>query len=383
MPRTIETSVNPKVLQWARESIGLGVNNVAKKVKLKEEAIRKWESGEGKIRLTQLEKLADIYKRPLAAFFLSSPPKEPPLPDDFRGLAKGQLAFSSKTLLGIRRVRYIQSLYFDLAASMNVRPNAKIKKIELSNNPELLANEIRNQLNIHIEDQFQWNDERSALIEWKKIIESQGVLVLEIAMPLEEARAFSLAGEGIPVVVLNYSDYPNGRIFSIFHEYAHILLNHGGICNPLAEETEEISIEKFCNHFAGGFLVPKTALLKLNEEYDKKYDIDKKLTKLASKFKVSRQVILRRLLSLELINKDYFQRKNQELIAEFKRIKRQIRGRAVPSEQCIRKNGFYFVSLVLDAYRGGKITYSDVSDYLGIKLKYVPKVEERLGEIFS
>jgi hypothetical protein len=37
------------------------------------------------ITLEKAEKLAELLQRPLSAFFLSSPPYEPPLPKDFRG----------------------------------------------------------------------------------------------------------------------------------------------------------------------------------------------------------------------------------------------------------------------------------------------------------
>lgn len=46
-----------------------------------------------------------------------------------------------------------------------------------------------------------------------------------------------------------------------------------------------------------------------------------------------------------------------------------------PPRKCIQENGVPFVSLVLESYAKEKITYSDVADYLGIRLKHLPKVE--------
>ena len=76
--KSLEVSVEPKVLIWARKSIGRNIEEVAKRLKVSENTVASWELGQKKPTLVQLEKLAKtIYKRPLAAFFLPSPPAEP------------------------------------------------------------------------------------------------------------------------------------------------------------------------------------------------------------------------------------------------------------------------------------------------------------------
>jgi Zn-dependent peptidase ImmA (M78 family) len=383
MRRVIDARIEPKILTWARKSIGMDLQDAARKVKIDEEKIRKWESGEEKIRLNYLEKLADVYKRPLATFFLEEPPKELPLPEDFRSLPDDSRPFSSKTLIAIRRFRYMQSLYMELASELNIPAHFKLKKFNLDNKPESLANQIRKELAIDLRKQFHWSDEREALIEWKKIIEDQGILILEISMPLEEGRAFSFTDNKIPMIVINTGDAPNGKIFSIFHELGHILINHGGICNPMAKDTENIKIERFCNYFAGAFLVPKDYLIKLFSSYEGKYDFNEALRQLAKKYKVSKFVILRRLFIIGLINKNLYEKKFEELETEFKEKKKAKGGVLAYSEKCIRKNGIRFSSLVLNAHRMGKITYSDVSDYLDVNLRHIPKIEERLLGIIT
>ena len=97
--KSLEIAVAPKILIWARESIGRNIEEVAKRLKVSENTVTSWESGQKNPTLLQLEKLAKtIYKRPLAAFFLPSPPTEPAPPTDFRTLpADKELPFSSKT----------------------------------------------------------------------------------------------------------------------------------------------------------------------------------------------------------------------------------------------------------------------------------------------
>ena len=70
-------NLNPKVLKALRETSGYTIEEVAKKLKTTTEKIKATEEGVALFTLTQIKKLADIYHRPLAAFFTDTPPKMP------------------------------------------------------------------------------------------------------------------------------------------------------------------------------------------------------------------------------------------------------------------------------------------------------------------
>jgi Zn-dependent peptidase ImmA (M78 family)/DNA-binding XRE family transcriptional regulator len=383
--KSIEAIVEKRVLIWARESMGLSIQEVAKKLKTSEDTLNKCESGQKKPTLVQIEKLAKIYKRPLGVFFLPEPPKEQPLPKDFRTIPKEwRKPFSPKTLLAIRRARRLQSLALELTKNLNLKSISEIGRVNLSGDPEVIASKIRIKLNIRIKTQlFKWKDETEALNEWTKAIEKLGVLVFQMSMPIEETRGFSLTEDGFSVIVINAQDTIRARIFSLIHEFGHILLNDSGICNM--EEMDESSgtaklIEKFCNHFAGAVLVPKDILLdhKLIKSirYSNEWP-DEFMKILAREFKVSQEVILRRLVILGRATRGFYKTKREEWemkIKEKKEIKRG--GRSNPPKKCIRENGIPFISLVLESHKKENITYSDVADYLAIRLKHLPKIEQ-------
>lgn len=380
-----EISVAPTLLIWARKSMGLSIREVAKKLKTSEDVLSKWEAGEKKLTLNQVEKLAKIYKRPLAVFFLSDPPQDLPLPEDYRTMPMDKKKpFSSKTLLAIRRARRLQSLATELAKSLNREIITEIGSASLSDDPESLAIKIRSQLGIGIQMQFDWKDENEALSEWKKAVEKRGVFVFQIGMPLEEGiRGFSLLENRPPAIVLNLRDTVKGRIFSLFHEYGHLLLNNGGICDMEEIYGENKSIEKFCNHLAGAILVPKDALINHGLIKSKKYPSswsDEILKDLAKSFKVSQEVILRRLVILDLADRNFYKKKRDE----WKKIEYRRGGKGLrnPPKECIQRNGIPFVSLVLESNREDKITYKDVADYLSLRLKHLPKVEQLIGGKF-
>lgn len=377
-----EISVEPNVLKWARETIGKSIEDVAKRLDLSEGVVRRWESGEKRPTLKQLRELSTFYKRPLAAFFLPAPPAEAPIPTDFRSLAKTvRKPFSEKTLLAMRRARRLQMLADDLSKTLDREYRVEIGQAALSDNPRMLAIRLRERLGVTIEEQFNWKNEATALAEWRRRVEELGVLVFELSFPFEEGRAFSFAEVKRPAIVLNSNDRaPNGRIFSLFHEYGHLLLRQSGICD-WSEQGKRV--EQFCNRFSGEFLVPPEALLDhpLVQAHGKPTARDDEdLHQIARQFKVSREVILRRLLILGRTTERFYRHMRDEWERKLKDRQKPKPGRRIPPRQCVRQNGVPFTSLVLESARQEKITYRDVSDYLSIGLKHLATVESLLRE---
>lgn len=385
-----EVTIEPSVLVWARKSAGYDTEEVAKALGLKRDKINRWELGEERPTLSRLEKLATKYKRPLAVFFLPKPPEEKPLPKDFRTLPdKKRTSFSPETRLSIRRASRLQSLAKDLIEGLGYAAVARIDVINL-NDPETKVVNVRKMLNVDIQQQFAWRNEYEAFKTWKEKIEELGIFVFQLKMPIEEIRGFSLTENKPPTIVLNTQDAVNGKTFSLLHEYAHLLLNDGGICDmeeEVHQKSKEASIEQFCNHLAGAVLVPKNDLLnhKLVQGVNITEWPDEILQKLAADFKVSREVILRRLTLLKQASSNFYKRKREEWKVELARKKKLEREkpkeegfvRNMPRE-CIRENSVPFISLVLEAHTQGIITYNDVADYLGIRLKHLPKIEQLL-----
>jgi len=380
MPRpSFHVEVEPEVLVWARRTVGLSRAAVSKRLSVTEGLVRRWESGEARPTLNTLEKLADYYKRPLAAFFLPTAPVELPLPSDYRHFPSDtQPPLSRKTLLAIRRARRIQSVAGELGADLGRRLILTVERLDEAENPETAAKRVREQLGIEVETQLGWANGRQALDNWRDIVESSGVLVSRASMPLaeENIRAFSLAEPAPPIIVLNSQDSVNGRIFSLFHEYAHILLGSGGICS--VEETD-VQTERFCNRFAAAFLLPEADLRqhsltqKIVSSQSSPTDFGEALCQLAKAFKVSQEAALLRMVTLGLLARAVYERWREE--QEWEPRRRGGRGRDMAKE-CIHNNGAWFVSLVLEAQKRDRITHSDVADYLGVKTKHFGEIEQ-------
>lgn len=389
-PKGLKVAVEPSVLVWARKSAGYDAEEVANVLRFKKDEINRWESGEENPTLSKLEKLATKYKRPLAVFFLPKPPEEKPPPKDFRTLpGKKGAPFSPETRLAIRRALRLQSLAKELMESLGRESISQIGTVK-QDNPENEAIRIRETLGVEIQEQFAWRHEYEALRAWQKNMEKFGVFIFQQNMPLEETRGFSLTADKPPAIVLNTNDAPNARIFSLFHEYAHLLLNKGGICDmeEVHLRNEDALTEQFCNHLAGAILVPKDNLL--NHELVSGFEGDGQwpddiLQEIAADFRVSQEVILRRLVLLGRASSNFYKRKREEWEVELEKKKELEKKRRKEKEEgfardmareCIRDNSAPFISLVLEAHAQEIITYNDIADYLGVRLRHLSAIEK-------
>jgi Zn-dependent peptidase ImmA (M78 family)/DNA-binding transcriptional regulator YiaG len=376
-PIPIESSV----LRWARESIGLSVSAAAKKAGVRPSKLDEWEQEEALPTARQLERFANIYKRPLAVFFRTEPPPEPPLPADFRVLKAGRSrGLSPASLLAIRRARHLQTSYAELRGPLEV-------SIQLdSQDPERSAQIVRPKLGVPLNEQFYLQSDDAALRKWRRAVERTDVLVFQFPFPVEEMRGFSLPGE-VPLIVLNNRDAYSARCFTLFHEAAHVWLGKPGICNPdgrVRVRQKSDSLEAFCNAVAAELLVPMRAFLsdeKVVAFRNKPADVRTVLDATARRFHVSPQVSLRRLLTAQLISESVYQDWASRLSAEAKaRIKsrKPSTGGPTPSRKALSELGEPFVRTVLGARNRGAITDADVTDYLSVGYEHVEKIESML-----
>lgn len=399
MSATLPIKISTSVLVWARTSIGYSIEEIARKMNVKPEKIEAWERGTDSPTYTQLENLAyKVFKRPLAVFFRTEPPKEVPIEKDFRNLTSSEITnLSTEMRLVLRKAKRLQNLVKELNKDNNIEPTHINFKVSIKDNPTTAANRFREFLGLTIEEQKEWNPDNS-FDHFKEYVEKFGIYVFQFQMPFEEARAFSLTDD-FPIIVLNTEDAKNGRIFSLFHEVCHILFNVGGVFKDRESKSligEYAAIEDFCNRFAASFLVPEE-LFKRDIEFEKQKSqewSEKDLEKLSKLYSVSKEVILRKLVDINLASKSfYFARKKfwdnelknrKELIKEKQKQKMLEEGRSkggVPQDiKTVMEKGKPFISQVLQSFGKGNLTYGDISAYLEVKLDYLPKIIERINK---
>ncbi len=385
-------SIKPDLLRWARDTVGLSLEAAADKLKVKPEQLARWEAGDLPPTVPQLRKAADVYKRPLALFFLPAPPTQPELPHDFRRVPGIEVPpLSPELLREMRRARRRRAIALELLADLGQPVPEFPLRAALGDEIEAVAARSRAWLGVTIADQRGWRGEYQPITGWIAAFEARGVLVFQTgAVGVDEMRGFSLTGRELPAIVLNGKDAPRGRVFTLMHEFCHLMLDRAGLCDPTRVGREGLSpdenVEAFCNRVAGALLVPRDALLedpRVQAVRDTSEWEDDALRALASDFGVSREVILRRLLILGKTTGEFYERKRAEYLAQYAERAtgaRETGGFAPPSRVALRDNGRRYTGLVLEALERERITHADVSDYLGVRLKHLDEMAKALRQ---
>jgi Zn-dependent peptidase ImmA (M78 family)/transcriptional regulator with XRE-family HTH domain len=307
MPATIRAEVKPELLRWARETSGLSPEEASHKLQVKVDRLQRWEDGSLSPTIPQLRKAADVYKRPLAAFFLPEPPATATPLHDFRRLPEGgaKRTMSPALLLAMRRARRRRSVAVELARASGRAVEPFPVQAQLADDPDQLAARLRSFLGITLEQQSSWTSPYEPLNAWITALEARNLLVFQTSsVAVDEMRGFSISERAFPVIVLNSKDSPRARVFTLMHELVHVALNDGGVCDPLkarrVARSHEDRVEVFCNRVAGALLVPAGALTAIpfvRTVAQPRAWQDSEIRQLAQAFGVSEEVILRRATS--------------------------------------------------------------------------------------
>ena len=169
MASRIEARANPDLLVWARETAGFLPMRLPTVSKSRSIGLRPG-SGSGRPSLPQLRKVAQLYRRPLAAFYLPHPPAgEEPI-HDFRRIHGQMVGRSSPDLLlAIRRCRERREIALDLCGQLDAEPTSLNLTVSLRDDPEAVAGRIRALLDVRFEEQRSWQEQYEAFRQWRTL----------------------------------------------------------------------------------------------------------------------------------------------------------------------------------------------------------------------
>lgn len=357
------------------------LDKAAERLKVSQADLTVQEANGAVFRLTELEHMGTVYRRPVAAFLYATPPAEPPLPTDHRTVrTQGQYPFTTPTILAIRFAQRVQELATEVTGLVGEALELRLPSAALSDDPDSVARSARTALGVPLVVQSAWHGEYEPLNGWVGAIEALGVYVLRQKMPVQETRGFALTGTP-PVIVLNSEDAANGRTFSLMHELCHLILSSPSVCDMRVSGYDRASerVEVFCNRFAGSLLVPQDALLSTvaNRRNDPSWT-SAELRALASRFSVSQEVVLRRLLIVGKTDEDFYQEWREQAEAAYARLRSaRNKGRGQPpAQRAIQENGHLFTGQVLRAESGRVLSATEAAQCLGVGVKHLDRVRE-------
>lgn len=381
MKENIHIKVEHKVLVWARESLALTRNHVSKKTGIAAKRLVQLEEGEKQPTLDELKELSKIYKRTIATLLLTAPPKEKPLPPDRRTIDSKDLGnFHEKTIMAVRKARALAQSYLELRQELGVEVPKLNFFASINDEARSLGTKIRQLLKL--DELREIKNINQALEAYIEKVESMGIAVFQLSLTQDKLRGFSITDEAIPIIgIKRGGESATAKIFTLFHELGHIILNEGGLCD-LSEKTT-VEIEKWCNAFAAETLVPTAELLEMQMVVEQQHNqqkiwAKKDLVILGNYFHVGPLAILRNLLENKLTTPNFYKEKHEAWNKpQFGRSKTP-EGRDIAKET-IKEKGKTYIALAFSAFDQNRIDLKDLSDFLGIKLSYIPKTRQLLN----
>ncbi len=367
--------VKRELIVWARECVRLSQAEAAELLNVPLGTLQAWESGTEGFGITQLRRMATVYKRPVAALLQPTAPPPQPIPYDFRTVEGLGPTLTTETIVAIRDAQRIQMLATELTDDdPSLFRKADLPEVEPMDSATELGLLERDAVGIDIDTQLRWPSANVAYNAWRGQLQALGILVLAKRMPRQDCRGFSLCEAGaIPVIVVNSREVDQAKIFTLFHEYAHLALNREGICL----ERDSVSTERWCNLFSSSLLVPP---ISLREMVPSRITSTTDVASLARRFSVSRHVIAIRLAELDLAPRHLYEeikREDEERDWASPITEEEFPGR--PQEAVrLSEVGVGFASIVLAALKRGLIDPRDASDFLDIRPEKLEPLSQRV-----
>lgn len=208
-----------------------------------------------------------------------------------------------------------------------------------------------------------------ALNRLKEKIEDAGVIIVSNGVvgnntrrkiEVNECRGFVLVDKYAPFIFVNASDTKAAQMFTLIHEFTHILfgMSAGFDLDKLLPVDDPIEV--LCDAVAAEFLVPES-------NFSEMWEYNKDFYELARKYKVSPIVVARRAMDLGFITRaDYFLFYNTYMKEYFDRKSEQPSGGSFYNTAKNRIS-LPFAAYVKTAVDSNKLLHRDAYKLMGIK----------------
>ena len=372
MPQSQPALVPPDTLRWARESIGLPLDEAAEKIRISVQRLERAEEGKSHLTLRQAEKAANVYRRPLAALFVTKPLEEEQPEALFRRLPGApSLPWTYEMHTLARRIRERQAAAAEIYDLLEEEPPWLSYQIGASEDAAELGAWTRSVLGVEVSEQRSWRDRSGylPLRAWIQSVERQGVLVMQDgSMSVQHMRGFVALHSTVPTIILNTNDDPRARAFTLLHEYGHLL-------SARIDRTPESGIEPWLDEFASSLLMPRQDIVR--DYRDTSGPILGRIDELALRYGVTPKAAAVRVARLHLAP----QTTVEKVISDIEERSATAGERSQGGNyylNIISRLGPGFIDLVFSALDIQIISYPEASSLLGVKVNNFTKLRENV-----
>lgn len=384
--------ITSEILKWARKSAKISVEDAAKKNSVSPERYLTWEDGIDFPTIRQAKILAKSFRRPFSLFFLPEVPKDFHPLQDYRRDDSQELDTAS--LFIIREVQEKQNWISQLFEEIGENILPFIGKYSINDNPEVVAKDILDTLNINPSDY-----KKTPISEWIDKAESAGIFISRasflhsrLVLDRDLIQGFAIADKYAPFVFVNSKNWNAPQLFTLVHELAHIWIAKSGVSNEIEidftdkPKSKFHPVELFCNQVAANALMPKELITQLGNDT---FESNNKIFKQSKELGISSFAFLVRALNLNLISQSEYKSLKQDAQNEFEKFlerekikkEKQKERKGGPDAYLLRlnKNSKLFTRIVMDSFNNGSLSPSIASNLLNTQINKFQKFEKLLA----
>jgi Zn-dependent peptidase ImmA (M78 family) len=366
-----------EVLSSAREVRNLSQEQAADLLGIPVGDLRALEEGCRQPTLGQLRKMAKAYGFPLATLGHRNRLQVREAVTDFRTVDGAPAVTGLEVAIALDEARQLQ----DFAAELIEEDERLYRPPELPaagryDDPAALAARERHRLGYTSNVQLEARDAADAFNYLRMRLEDLGIFVYLVKVPVGDCRGFFLLGEGRqpPLITVNDAEpLDEAKMFTLVHEYCHVLLRAPGISGY----EHRHPTERFCNQFAANFLMPIEVVQQVMMLPDAPVEWERPtISAAARRLKVSQQALVLRLEEMGRAPPGFYDR----WVAQRQAMAPPRTGGFAPWERrVLRKFGTAYAGMVLDALRRGTITQLDAYRLLKVKPPHLEALRRELA----
>lgn len=293
--------IRPELLRWAFQRAGFNEQDAMVVFPTLEE----WLYHEKYPTVSQLEKFAAKFHVPLGYLFLQQIPEEKlPFPM-FRGRAGKLERFNLNLYDTVMNIRSRQDWLEDYLSENEIDTCRFVRTVQLDAPISVTVDRLRQELSLEPRWALGFAKVETMVGLLTERLEEAGVFLVyngivgnntHRKLAVDECRGFALVSDVAPYIFVNSADSKTAQMFTLIHEAVHLMLGvsagHAG-----EEVATDDEIENYCNRVAAEFLVPAAELREM---------WDGNIKRIASRFKVSEPVIVRRGHDLGLLSEEAY-----------------------------------------------------------------------------
>lgn len=200
----------------------------------------------------------------------------------------------------VAAVGFVEKISLSLASlGLNLAASEEVQQYDgplTKRSAKKLAHEWRGKWGVSPKQQLEWQDANKVYVSFREFVERLGIFVLHYSFGTDGVAGLYAKVDGGPhtILVNTTSSSKARKLFTLAHEFCHVLLRADGISNPSVLNNK---IEVFCNQFAAYLIAPDDLIELGMQRYDYAVSIDNDSIRLFAKnLGISQQSCVLRLI---------------------------------------------------------------------------------------